>query len=301
MSYVAIDIGGSAIKAGVVNAKGEVRFKTTAPTPMDSFETLIETLSGIVDWAKEKAEIKGIALSQPCVTDAKSAEALSEGALIYIKNTNPAKVLGEKYNLPFAAENDGNCAALAEVWVGSGKQADSLALVVCGTGIGGAVVVDKKIHAGHRNFAGEFGMFVTGFNPDGTPVIWSANGSTLALVMEYARITGKDGTKLNGKTIFDLEAEGDEIAAKCIGRFFKTFAIGLHDIQHAFDPQLILIGGAISERKDFITRIELALDWLYENLTGLMSRPNVSACACGADANLIGAVYHLVTHSKNYG
>lgn len=300
MSYVAIDIGGSAIKAGVVNEKGEVRFKTSIPTPMCSYEKLLETLSKIVDWAKSKSDIKGIALSQPCVTNAKSAEALSEGALIYIKNTNPAKDLGQKFNLPYAAENDGNCAALAEVWVGSGQQADSLALVVCGTGVGGAVVVDKKIHAGHRNFAGEFGMFVTGFTPDGTPVLWSSNGSTLALVQEYARMTGKDSTQLNGKAIFELEAEGDEIAYKCIDQFFKTFAVGLHNIQHAYDPQLILIGGAISERKDFVDRIERALDWLYKPLTGLMSRPNVATCACGADANLIGAVYHLLTHSKNY-
>ncbi|MCD4714112.1 MAG: ROK family protein [Clostridiales bacterium] len=295
MNYVAMDIGGSAIKAGIINSKGQVLKKTSIPTPMGCLDDLIDVLSGIVEWAMKETEINGIALSQPCATDSVTGEALSEGSLIYIKDTNPSKILGEKFALPYAAANDGNCAALAEVWIGNAKEVSNVALVVCGTGIGGSVLIDQKIVDGKNNFAGEFGMFVTGFDEARNPVIWSANGSTKALVDDYAKRSGKDSKSLDGKAVFSLSDAGDPVAMACVADFFKIFAYGVHDIQHAFDPDVILVGGAISARPDFVARINEALDVLYTQLRGLMSRPSLSVCACGSDANMIGAVYHLLS------
>lgn len=294
MNFIAIDIGGSAIKAAIINNEGVILEKTNTPTPLTNFEDLMSELTTIVNWAIAISPIEGIALSQPCVTDAITGDALSEGALIYINGTNPAKELGKMYNLPYSAENDGNCAALAEVWIGRAKDVTDIALVVCGSGIGGAVVIDKKIYSGHRKFAGEFGFFITGFEDDGKPVIWSGNGSTLALIKNYAQKSGKDIKTLNGKIIFEFADQGDQIAQSCVKDFFRIFAYGVHNIQHVYDPELILIGGAISDRFDFIERVNGELDILYEQLFGLMSRPNIAICACGADANLIGAVYHLL-------
>lgn len=294
MNYIAMDIGGSAIKAGIINSNGQVLKKNSIPTPLGCLEDLIDVLSEIVEWAIQETTIHGIALSQPCATDAVSGEALSEGSLIYIKDTNPSRILGEKYSLPYAAANDGNCAALAEVWIGNAKEVSNVALVVCGTGIGGSVLIDQKIVGGKNNFAGEFGMFVTGFDEERNPVIWSANGSTKALVDDYARRSGDDLKSLDGKAVFARSDAGDPIAMACVADFFKIFAYGVHDIQHAFDPDIILIGGAISARSDFVARIDEALDVLYTQLRGLMSRPTLSVCACGSDANMIGAVYHLL-------
>lgn len=298
MNFIAIDIGGSAIKAAVINAEGVVLEKTDTPTPMTNFEDLISELTTVVNWALAISPIEGIALSQPCVTDSTTGEALSEGALIYINGTNPAKVLGEKFNLPYAAENDGNCAALAEVWIGRAKDVKDIALVVCGTGIGGAIVIDKKIYSGHRKFAGEFGFFITGFEEDGRPVTWSTNASTLAIVKDYSQKSGVSLKTLNGKKVFELAESGDKLAQESVDRFFRIFSYGLHDIQHVYDPELILIGGAISNRPDFTNRINNEFDILYSQLFGLMSRPNIAICACGADANLIGAVYHLLNRNS---
>ncbi|HAS73825.1 MAG TPA: ROK family protein [Clostridiales bacterium UBA8960] len=294
MNYLAIDIGGSAIKAGIISSEGVVLSKMVQSTPMTCYEDLLDSLTTIVKWAKTLVEIKGIALSQPCVTDQKTGQALSEGALIYITEKNPAKDLGEKFGLPYAAENDGNCAALAEIWVGNGKHVNNLALVVCGTGIGGSVIIDKNIVSGKRNFAGEFGMSIMSEDENGRPLNWSELGSTLALVLRYAKRTKTDPSTLNGKKIFELAEAGDQEAQYCIHHFFRIFAYGVHNIQHVYDPDLILIGGAISERPDFVAHIEDALDVLYSQMLGLMSRPTVGVCGSGNDANLIGAVYHLL-------
>lgn len=294
MKYIAIDIGGSAIKAAIVDSEGKIHEKTSHKTPITSFDDFMAILYKIVDWAQTLAPISGIALSQPCVTNPVTSEALSEGALIYIKNTNPAKMLGEKYKLPYAAENDGNCAAFAELWVGAAKEYRNLAVVVCGSGIGGAVVIDRKVISGHGHIAGEVGMFVTGFEADGSPIIWSANGATLSLIKAYAKLKNIDHTTINGKMVFEYADQGDEIAKKCIDDFYTVFSYGVHNIQHVFAPEITLIGGAISERPDFIKQLENKLDKLYTKVPLLLTRPKVATCMCGNDANLIGAVAHLL-------
>lgn len=297
MNYIAIDIGGSAIKAAIIDETGIIIEKISRPTPLTNYDDLIKVLTEIVQWAKVITPVEGIAVSQPCVTDALTGQALSGGALGYIQWANPAKDLGNLFNLPYTAENDGNCAALAEMWIGNARGINNLALVVCGSGIGGSVIIDKKIITGHRKFAGEFGMFITGFESDGTPVIWSANGSTLALVNAYSKLTGKDAKTLDGKIVFDLADEGDPDAIACVAKFYKIFAYGLHNIQHVCDPERILVGGAVSNRPDFIDNIRHALEALYTQVGGYMSGPTVVRCAFGADANLIGAVYHLLNGS----
>lgn len=298
MKFLAIDIGGSSIKSAIIDSKGLIYEKKSLITPQTDFDDLMDSLYEIVNWGKSIASLSGIALSQPCVTNTKTSEALSEGALVYIKDTNPAKLLGEKFSLPYSAENDGNCAALAELWLGAGKNKSDIALVVCGTGIGGAVVIDRKIKIGANRFAGEFGMFVLDTDETGKPVTWSTKGSTLALVKDYARLAGEDYKKLNGKAVFDLLDSGDSNAVKSVNSFFKTFAYGVHNIQHVYDPELILIGGAISSRHDFIERLEIELDWVSSQMEFIVARPKVAICECGPDANLLGAVYHLLKSHK---
>ncbi len=298
MNYIAIDIGGSAIKAAIIDSEGNILEKTSHTTPLTCFDDFMDTLYLIVDWALALKPISGIALSQPCVTDPQTSEALSEGALIYIRKTNPSKILGEKYNLPFAAENDGNCAAFAELWVGGAKDYSNVAVVVCGSGVGGAVVIDRKVITGHGHIAGEFGMFVTGFEADGSPIIWSANGSTLALVKSFAKAKNLDPNSLNGKIVFEYAERGDYDALSCISDFYRIFSYGVHNIQHVYAPEIVLIGGAISERPDFIPNLENALNKLYTQVPMLLAPPKVAQCLCGNDANLIGAVANLINKAQ---
>lgn len=299
MAVVGIDIGGTMIKAGVVDLKGKIHQKMQTKTPYDSYEGLLETLSQIVKWgeaySRERFDvpIAGIALSMPCATDPITGESLSEGALGYILGKNPAKDLGAIFAVPYSAENDGNCAALAEVWLGSAQAFKDVVCVVSGTGIGGAVVKNRQIHHGSKLFAGEIGMCVTGFDQEtGRPLTWSKEGSTIALVRCYAQRAGLPEDAVDGKSVFEKADQGDVTARTCVESFYKHFAVGLHNIQHVFDPERILIGGGISGRPELLDEINRALDAFYEDFDLLYSRPIVGRCTFEADANLIGAVYH---------
>lgn len=294
-AYIAIDIGGTMIKAAVVSDQGIIMDRTTVETPLQDYASLMLSLKEIVAWGLQISPLHGIALSQPCVTDAITAKALSEGALIYIKDRNPAQDLGNHFGMAYSAENDGNCAALAEIWLGSAHDLHDIALVVCGTGVGGALIKEKAVHAGSNQFAGEFGMMIIGHDPvKNRPLMWSEVGSTAALVKSYAAKSGRAFETLNGKLIFEWADQGDLIAQRSIEAFYYNFALGLHNIQHVYDPQAILIGGGISTRPEIIAEIEKSLFELYGHFELVTRMPTIRRSTFLSEGNLIGAVYHHI-------
>lgn len=291
MSFLAIDIGGTNIKVGIVSESGSVTESFEKPTPMESFEALCQVLGQIIDWGMGYS-IKGIGISQPCSTDPKTGECMSEGALGYILHRNIKDFAAKYSGLPVAVDNDGNCAAAAELWIGGATELQNFAFVVCGTGIGGAVIKNRSIQYGSRLFAGEFGMMINQYDVEtGKYKIWSDNGATISVVQDYARRTGQPEKSLNGKMVFDLAEDGDPVASACVHAFYTHFAVGLHNIQHVYDPERILIGGAVSQRADLIPRIDAILDNIYNELSIGCSRPSIAVTPLGPDANLIGAVY----------
>lgn len=290
--YLAIDVGGSAIKVGILDEQGVIISKESFKTPRDTYENLMEKLAFAIKWGTNLQEIRGIAMSLPFVLDSVTGKVISEGPFPFILDKNIMTDLESVSGLPVTVENDGNCAALAEIWIGSAKDAQNIALIVSGTGIGGAVIQNRKVWHGKQYFCGEFGMTILGWNPDGTPYTWSEVGSTFGLVKAYAKKKNLAVSEINGKVIFSKMDEGDEDARKCVDQFIRYFAQGVHNIQHTYDPELILIGGGISERQDLISRINDALATLYDGFGVKVSVPHVKKCTYGADANLIGALYH---------
>jgi glucokinase len=290
--YLAIDVGGSAIKAGILDEHGTILCKESFKTPRDTYDHLLDKLTTAFQWGRSQMDLKGIAMSLPFVLDSVTGEVISEGPFPFISDKDILKDLENITGLPVSAENDGNCAALAEIWIGSAKDAQNIALVVSGTGIGGALIQNREVWHGKNHFSGEFGMTLLGWDANGVPFSWSEVGSTYGLVRAYARKKNIDVNTITGKMIFSEMDAGDEDAKACVDQFVRYFAQGIHNLQHTFDPELVLIGGGISEREDLISRINDALNTLYKKFSVKASRPIVGKCTFGADANLIGALYH---------
>lgn len=294
MSYLAIDIGGTNIKVGIVSEQGVVSEAFDVPTPRTNFEDLKIALYKIIDWSRA-FHVKGIGISQPCATDPVTGQCLSEGALIYILHQNIKEVVEEYSGLPAVAANDGNCAAIAELWIGGAKHINDFAFVVCGTGIGGAVIINREIQQGSKLFGGEFGMMINDYDVESESfTTWSLNGSTYAVIKAYADAVGEPEGNFSGRWVFDAAETGNVIAAKCVKAFYRHFAVGVHNIQHTYDPAKVIIGGAIITRPDFIIKLKEALDRIYAQFDQGCSHPLVEVSALGHHANLIGAVYPLI-------
>ena len=288
-NILTIDVGGSTIKYAISNTNGELFNKNNFPTP-NSLEKMYESFEKIFNSNKP---LQGIALSMPGSVDTKNGIIYGTSAITYIHNKTIKKDLENKLKTKISIENDANCAALAEIWKGEAKEVEDCCLVVCGSGIGGAIVKNRKIHHGKNLHGGEFGYLILGLDEKNEPIMWS-NFSTINVVNKVAKELGtKD---LNGKEIFD-NVDKNPVYKKYVEMFYKYLAMGIYNIQYVFDPEIIIVGGAISKRNDLVENVYKYVDEYIKKLKDPKIRPIIKVCKFGNDSNLIGAVYHFL-HSN---
>lgn len=289
--YLAMDVGGTSIKHGVVSEQGEIISSDKVATP-DSLEKMYQEMEKIYQECNYKVE--GLALSMPGAVNSEAGIIEGASALDYIHGPNIKEDLQNRLHIQVSIENDANCAALAEVWKGAGSDVNDCMFIVSGTGIGGAVVKDRMIHKGKHLHGGEFGYMVmlNDIEKD-SYVSWSIAGSTVATVKGVAQELGVDYQTLDGKVIFD-EAPSNPLYQKYVERYYSVLAMGIYNLQYVYDPEKIIIGGAISVRPDLIEQIEERLEKIYENIPIAKIHPKVVKCQFGNEANLIGAVYHHI-------
>lgn len=291
--FTAIDVGGTSIKYALIDALGTVQHQDKKATPKD-ITTFYQTMEAIYQEINSIQETKGIALSMPGAVDSSSGCIGGASAVPYIHGPNIKEELEKRIGKPVQLENDANCAALAEVWIGSASDVEDCLFIVSGTGIGGAVVKDKKIHKGKHLHGGEFGYMITTNTIDEEEFsTWSFDGSTVAVVKGVAKELQVPVESLNGKEIFD-QVDTNPVYKKYVNRFYYVLAMGIFNLQYAFDPEKIVIGGGISSREDLLEQINQRLDVIFKKFDHAKIRPVVVKCQFENDANLIGAVYHFI-------
>ncbi|WP_315068616.1 ROK family protein [uncultured Clostridium sp.] len=298
-NFMVFDIGGSSTKWSVITEKGEFEESNKFSCPKIADEFFSELIK-IANEMKRKYDVKGIAISAPGAVDSDTGLIGGTSAIPYIHGPNFKKILKEGTGINVEIENDANCAALGECWLGAGKDNNDLAFVVCGSGIGGAIVKDKKIHVGIHKHGGEFGYCVMGYELEKTPkfISWSKIGATKALADNVAKLKGLDEGDLNGEEVFELCNKGDEIARKEVDKYYFIMAMGIYNIQYTYDPEVIILGGAISKRNNYIEEINKRLDIMTENGLEGVIKPKIKTCKYGNDANKLGALCNYLQREK---
>lgn len=201
----------------------------------------------------------------------------------------------EKTGLTVEIENDANCTALGECWLGAAKDTQDSAFVVCGTGIGGAIVKNKRIHTGAHMHGGEFGYYIVDSDIKNNKFsTWSFVGSTFALANAIAKRKGIEINNFDGKKSFELYDAADEVAIEEVNKFFTYMAIGIINIQYTYDPEIIIIGGAVSERNGIINEIEAKVKEILSSNECATVIPKIRKCIYGNDANKLGALYNFL-------
>lgn len=298
-NYMVFDIGGSSVKWSVIEEEGKILHSGSIKIA----ENIKDFFSGLADVTKDmknKFEVRGIAISAPGAVDSETGIIGGISAIPYIHGPNFKEELKRLTDLNVEIDNDANCAALGECWLGAGKDNNDLAFIVCGTGIGGAIVKDKRVHVGIHKHGGEFGYcsFDYDFDENGIPSFkaWSQTGSTAGLANNVAKLKGLESGSINGIEVFEMYENGDEIAKAEVNKYFYNMAIGIYNIQYIYDPEVIVLGGAISEREDYLDEINKRLDYMMKSKCGLEGtvKPVVKRCVFGNDANKLGALYNYL-------
>ena len=161
-AYMVFDIGGTYIKYAVMNEHGMKLESGKVPTPQEGLEIFLQKTSEIVTQYRQSYAFQGIALSSPGAVDVKSGYIGGASAIPYIHGVPMTDLIRERTGLDVSIENDANCAALAEGWLGAAKETDYYICIVIGTGIGGSIVMNHTILRGASLHGGEFGYMIMG-------------------------------------------------------------------------------------------------------------------------------------------
>ncbi|MDQ0973382.1 putative NBD/HSP70 family sugar kinase [Neobacillus niacini] len=300
-NYMVFDVGGTNVKYAVINEKGEFLTKGDFPSSPYDFDQFHNIIVSITMENKQKYNVVGLAFSCPGGVDSETGIIGGASALPWIHGPNFKEVFGGSTGLPVEIENDANSAALGEVWKGAAKNNQNVMFTIIGTGIGGAVIKDRIIHKGANLHGGEIGYMVLNVqhhNGTNTFHTWSHLASTGALVKAVAKVKGISSSELNGKKIFEAAEAGDQDCIKAIENFYLYLAQGIYNFQYIYDPEKIIIGGAISNRIDLIDKIYEKLDLILDTVKIAKVRPVIEACHFKNDANLLGALFHFLQRQE---
>ena len=278
MRYLGIDIGGTQIKYGVYNEKGENFDNGIVDSVRDDLSKIIEILKNIIDLYPD---IDGIGLSIPGAVDTKKEIIIEGGACKVLKNIKLSKILQEYAHVPVAMENDANCATLAENWLGNGKNCQNFICITLGTGVGGGIIINNSLYSGSHFNAGEFGYMKNDINE-----ILSTFGSTESLVKKVQTINSNIN---NGKMTFEM-LEQDKKVYDVYKKWIKNLSRYIYNIGTCFDPDKILIGGGISAQKRVIEDIQKEIIEMEDYPIGW----NITNCLFNNHSGKIGAVYYLI-------
>lgn len=283
MTLFVVDIGGTSIKTAIYSEQ-TLSHLYTFPTP-NRLEKMVGSLSNRLRDLSE-IEIEGVAISSPGAVDREEQVVHGISAVPYIHDIPFGEHLKNQLNLPVSIENDANCAALAELEMGAGKKANNVLFLILGTGIGGAVIVNRELVQGPNYSSGEFGCMLI----NDTKENFSRLGSPINTVSYYKKLANltEDNT-ITGVEVFTLAENGDVLAIKAINRFYKNVAKGIYNLLMVFDPDLILIGGGISSRDDLIPNLKKQIDILLYEQSLKTFKYEIKSCAFKNNANLIGA------------
>lgn len=291
--FACLDIGGTSIKVALSDKDGNLIEKDTL-YPSHELKEFTNTIINWVNRMKSQYDIKGIAISSPGAVDTNSGIVGGASAVPCIHGPNWKEILSDELNLNISIENDANCVALAEIFSGSAKEVNDILFVVCGSGIGGSIIKDKKIHHGRHLYGGEFGFMIMEDN-DGEYKTFSEVASTMSFVRKARKHFNDES--LDGKDVFNKAQNGDEFCKGVIDRFYGELAKGIYNLQYMYDPELILIGGSISDRDDFVISLNEKIDEILKKIKIAEIKPEIRTCTHRKDANLIGALAH---HLKEY-
>ena len=289
MAILSFDIGGSSVKYAVIEKTGKIlaKGKKTTPQEKEEFFRLIENVAASY---RRAYTIEGAGFSFPGAVDDVSGVIGGSSALPYIHDFPIRQELERHLSLPAALENDANCAALGESWLGVGKEHEDLVFLVIGTGIGGAVVKGKRIHHGKHLHGGEFGYMVS----DASHRILSETGSTRVLAERVADAKGLPREEMDGRKAFALADAGDADALQAVSAMYEALAMAIYNLQYAIDPEIFVLGGAVSERPGFAEEIGKRVDVILKDVGVARIRPVIRPAQFGNDANLLGAVRALL-------
>ena len=269
MYYIGIDIGGTNLKAGLVDENYRIVATKKMPLEFESMEQMGEVLANMAlalveEYGISREEVASVGMGFPGPVDNKAGVVIKT-VNIPIRFMPVAEIFHRYWDIPVYLGNDADCAALGEYYHYEDKNIESLILVTLGTGIGTGIILNGKIHTGINGCAGEGGHIVIVHGGEdctcGRKGCWERYGSATALVRQTKRAMEEHPESamwqmcptlddVGGRTAFEAARNGDAAAQAVVEQYLSYLADGLANYINIFQPEVIALGGGVSHEKE---------------------------------------------------
>lgn len=262
MVVLGIDIGGTQIKAGIVDEMGAILASRTVETPPD-LEGFVPSLHDAIRWLLEATSVPagvGVGCKGIINPDSTLVEVLP-GSLHYLEGQRLSDLVGLPTDVPVFADNDARVALAGEMVWGAAKGHEDVIMLTLGAGVGGAVIANGQLLRGHAGVAGNLGHLTV--DPNGA-LCSCGNRGCLETVFSTRAIEGEAWSAVHRgchssltrlfreqpqlakcRTIFQAASEGDELSQSIISRAIQGLAAAIAGLLHVFDPEVVILGGKV--------------------------------------------------------
>lgn len=288
--WIGIDLGGTNIRVAAIDQNGTILEELQQLTNVEKGpEAIIDSMIHMTTSLQSYPQAKAIGIGAPGPLDAKKGIILSPPTLSGWDDIPLKNIFEQETKLPVVVDNDANVAALAEAHFGAGANYESVFYITVSTGVGGGFVYNKQVIKGANSCAGEIGnMIIANTSPD-HPVL---NKGSLELLASGTALqqAGKEQLNVNSHAgeVFQLAADGNDTAKTLIAEFINYLAIGIANVIHTVDPDIVVLGGGVMKSQDyFMTELrEKVKSYMYPQLRESV---RIQPALLGTKAGIVGA------------
>ena len=281
---ICIDIGGTAIKSGIMDENRNFLRTDVMDTPRGGDGIMDAVLGRISEYFGIAVNPEAVCVSSAGIIDSDRGivTEANESLIPGYTGMDIAGKVRERFRIPCYVENDVNCAAMAEAYQGVGKDFSSMLMLTIGTGIGGAFLEKGKLLKGHTYSACEVGYM----HMDGSS--FEELAATSVLVKRTAKRLSKNCFEISGKWIFEQAQSGNEVCIEEIDRMCDLLAKGIANLCYVLNPEIVVIGGGISAQEDYLRpRIENGLERYL--IPEIRKKTKLGFAKFGNHAGMLGA------------
>jgi glucokinase len=314
---IAVDLGGTQIRAALCDPSGQIYKRIARPTrAAEGVEAVLARIRQSIEEAAEgadMAEVAGIGIGAPGPLDPTTGTIMEAPNLPGWVNMPLRNLVSAHFGRPTFLGNDANVAGLAEATYGAARGIKDLVYLTISTGIGGGVITDGKMLLGARGLAAEAGHTI--IKPDG-PKCGCGNRGCLESLASGPSITrdvvarlkaGKtskiiklvagDLNKVDARIINEAAGVGDKLAINAFRRAGRYLGLGITNLLHLFNPRMVVLGGSVTKAGP------LLFDPMWEMLRekampGYLDGLAIVPAALGDDVGLLGALALTATELK---
>ena len=300
-----VDMSGTKMYGAVSDLGGNVIDEISIPqhgtSGEESFDLLVTLIDDLLAGPKVQGRrVRGIGIGVPGIT------LHDKGIVKWVYTLNwkdfPLKAkLTKRYELPIIVDNDVNLAALGEYWFGAGQNTQNMIVIAIGAGIGAGIIVDGALYRGSREASGEIGQMIPGREFFGNNYVdfgaleSVASGTGIARRARENQRDAPNSDSIFAEDVFKAARQGQDWALSIISEEVDYLAIAIANLSVSFDPELIVLGGGVSNSADLLIKP------ILQRLNGMIpTLPKLVASNLGLRATVMGAITKVLHQTSNY-